>query len=259
MDRIVIGSTAHQNGGWVAPQRPFPVYLRDGETGTDRPLPPRRPLVQEVELVTRLASTRGGSNAFWRAGNAARRALNDAPFNPIARAVVACFEWEPLDARDCPSRLPQDIWGPDALIQGGSAVLNWVATVVREIPDDVGIDLLALARQQIRQEDLSDTRQGSLSCYTVPEPQVGPLAPPERPALRDSLRLGSGSRWLYNHCVIGHSGLVTRVADGTSYTLVRMVGAGGVLSPDHEDDWLVLGPGWWILSHPVPRGGGGGD
>jgi len=208
-------------------------------------------------LRVRLDSTRAGNSAWWRANNLPPGALNDAPYNPCLRALVAEFIWLPPASRDNRAR----VWAEsthDALalskeregwvVQGGSGVINFAARVVAPAPDPIR-DLLREIVQQVDWSDPLVQRQGALEVRVVYHAPRGaaemlPLA-------------GSGYRALYNHYFYPLDRWVWRVVDGTAYAL--LVPSGGeahVVSPDHETEWLRLVGGLFIARHPLPRNDG---
>lgn len=249
----------------------FPVVLLRDD-GTETPIPPRYRVPGEAELTIRLESTRGGGNARWYIGVRARRALNEAPYQPMLRAVVAGFLWEPANTRDCPSEIASDLVMPGVMfyessarprdvVQAGSGVLNWEATVVRRLPDRgrawIRAVIGAVGGEMLRTVDR--VMQGSLTIQVLEGPADGFLR-------RVTLPTGSGSRWIYNHCVIGHAGVAARVDITNTMRVLVMPGrrAGVViLSPDHPGDPISVPGGgdasssirMLLLHHPVPRTG----
>jgi hypothetical protein len=217
-------------------------WVSDGER---TPIPPF-PFVWEgeAELVVRLRSTRGGNNAWWAAGEKAVEALNDAPFNPVLRAVVESFTWSPPSTRDNPHPIPfgepevppQEVW------QGGTLALNFKARVVSPLPDPV--------RQKIQEleEVYWRYKQGALEVSDPIEfSEVSILSP-----------AGSGSRWLFNHCIRPVSWWAWRVIHRVAYAIAipPFEAEMYILSPDHPHSPLQLEfiPGTaYLMRHPLPR------
>lgn len=229
----------------------FPVLLEDRETSESRPWPPAAVLREPAVLVTRLRSTAGQQASYWEAGDKARLALNAAPYHPVVRAVVGGFRWYPPSTRDCPAPAVEplrygDAWSAPLIRQGGSSVLNWSAVVIHRIPDPVRARMRNLAGPA---QDAEPWVQGSLHAWPIPD----------QPQLARFLRWGSGNTWLYNHLAYNHRGSVSRVMYGELFTVVVAGANTCVLSPDHPDQPISLGAGWWLLTHPLPRMDGGGD
>jgi hypothetical protein len=208
-----------------------------------------------VTLVQRLHSTQSGLSAWWQAGEMAREALNEAPYQPVFRGRVTWFMWLPPNARDTRfqwgyeySLLPSFCKeGEDWVVQGGSGVTNWVAQVAAPFPDPLREALARLA-QRINWENAE--RQGSLDVARVWEPLE-----PEVTALLPYA--GSGYRSLFNHHIYPLSRWAWRAIGGTAYAVfeVPQREEAFVTSPDHEEEWLSLVGGTYIARHPIPRGG----
>jgi hypothetical protein len=211
-------------------------------------------------LRVRLDSTRAGNNAWWQANDLPQGALNDAPYCPLLRALVAEFLWLPPASRDNRAR----VWAENThdaiqllaqkegwVVQGGSATINFAARVVATAPDSIR-DLLREITQQVDWSDPLVQRQGALEVRVVYHaPQGAAEMLPEA---------GSGYRTLYNHFFFPLRRWVWRVVDGTAYAL--LVPSGGeayVVSPDHEAEWLRLVGELFVARHPLPRNDGAID
>jgi len=212
-------------------------------------------------LCVRLDSTRAGNNAWWRANSLPPGALNDAPYRPVLRALVAEFLWLPPASRDNLRRL----WAENAhdaisllaqkegwVAQGGSYAVNFAARVVAPAPDSIRDLLREIAQQVDWSSDPLVQRQGALELRVVYHAPHGaaemlPLA-------------GSGYRRLFNHYFYLLDRWVWRVVDGTAYALlVPSHGEAYVVSPDHEAEWLRLVGDLFIARHPLPRNDGAVD
>jgi hypothetical protein len=219
----------------------------EGEKTT--PIPPF-PFVWEgeAELRIRLRSTRGGNNAWWAAGEAAAAALNDAPYEPVVRAIVNSFCWAPPATVDNPYKIPfgetvpaNEIW------QGGSLALNFKARVVSPLPDRVREKLGEL----INEVEAWTYRQGSLEIGEVKLSEEEVFTLPYA---------GSGTRWFFNHCIRPVSRFAWRCINGIGYAIAipfqnREV---FILSPDHPTQPLQLEfipRTAYLMRHPLPRWG----
>jgi|GEM_PF-5637749 hypothetical protein len=230
------------------------------------PYPCRR-IEDPVYVATRMLSTRGGHNAWWRAGDMARRCFNRAPYEPVFRGWVQNFEWAPaanaMADRDglllYASRLKQE-WVADPestlIVQGGTATLNWSGelippddlpeAVVREEPHRGHLRLAVghLAPNILREAD-PDYRQGHLSLYRL-EGDITKVADYFYPY----------GRVVFNHYLTGGSGVVAQWHEWFLIRVYRLTDT-PILSPDHNPIWPA--PGWYIAHHPVPRARGDVD
>jgi hypothetical protein len=212
-------------------------------------------------LRVRLDSTCAGNNAWWQANSLPQGALNDAPYRPVLRALVAEFLWLPPASRDCRGR----VWAENAhdaihlfaqeegwVVQGGSGVLNFAARVIAPAPDPIRDLLREIAQRVDWGSDFLVQRQGALEVRVVYHAPPGtakmlPLA-------------GSGYRQLFNHYFFPLDRWVWRVLDGTAYALlVPSHGEAYVVSPDHEAEWLRLAGKLFVARHPLPRNNGSID
>jgi hypothetical protein len=212
-------------------------------------------------LHVRLDSTRAGNNAWWQANSLPQGALNDAPYCPVLRALVAEFLWLPPASRDNRAR----VWGGSThdtlpllaqqegwVVQGGSGVLNFAARVIAPAPDPIRDLLREIAQQVDWGSDFLVQRQGALEVRVVYHAHPGaaemlPLA-------------GSGYRQLFNHYFFPLDRWVWRVLDGTAYALlVPSHWEAYVVSPDHEAEPLRLVGGLFVARHPLPRNNGSID
>lgn len=210
----------------------------DEESGISY-IPPRYRLNDNggMELVVRLRSTKCKENASWFAGQKAREALNKARYEPVLRAVVTQFMWEPPNTRDCRTRMIyKELPGEEWIIQTGSGVNNWYAKVVKPIPDPY-LEPVTMAIANARPGGI---KQGALACY--------------RTEWSDNILLnpGSGNKWLYNHAIINHLGFISRVIDGVYYAIIKTNNETLILSPDHVGQPITLSTGTWLLRHPIP-------
>jgi hypothetical protein len=217
-----------------------------------RPIPPRFNVEEEAELIIRLESTRSGLSARWMAGPRAREAFNQSPHCPLMRAVVRGFSWEPPDTRDCRSQIARmgDL-ADDEVRQVGSNVINWRAYVVRPLEDP----LKEVFERILNIQDFlgAPMRQGALEARGIPEWIAPGLEESQIPLG------GSGSRWFFNHALLGVDRFDWRVPRGTrqAVALIKtLCGGAWVLSPEHPEAPLALGEGrWYILTHPIPADG----
>jgi hypothetical protein len=212
-------------------------------------------------LRVRLDSTRAGKNSWWRANSLPQGALNDAPYCPVLRALVAEFMWLPPASRDNRAR----VWGGSThdtihsfaqeegwVVQGGIGVLNFAARVIAPAPDPIRDLLREIAQQVNWGSDPRVQRQGALEVRVVYHAHPGaaemlPLA-------------GSGYRQLFNHYFFPLDRWVWRVVDGTAYALlVPSHGEAYVVSPDHEAKPLRLVGKLFVARHPLPRNNGSID
>lgn len=214
--------------------------------GSPFPLPPAHTWEGEAALIIRLRSTRGGNAARWMAGEQACKALNNAWFEPILRAVVSSFMWAPPNTRDCPRPwLDPSAACADEVYQLGSGVPNWIARVKEPLPDPVREWLGAVWAAHSHTEPWA--RQGGLEVRTLELEEEPPFPLP----------IGSGNRRWFNHWLIAHHGFVWRVLD-VAVGLVEVGGQTAILSPDHPGEPLF--PQWpeglrLLLSHPIPQRG----
>lgn len=190
------------------------------------PLPPRYENPEPARLIVRMRSTRGGKNAWWRAGDAARACLNNAPYQPLFRGVVESFQWDPPDTSDCPSFVGRE-WGvaPHEIVQGGSgwAVLNWHGFTVSPLPDPVGDTIRELVSHHPAQAGPLENwgpagvraarEQGHANIYVCANNEI-------RQELYEHIKCSSGNAWFYNHAVINHAGYAYRVVDDTAIAVV---------------------------------------
>ena len=196
-------------------------------------------------LTVRLRSTRSGANAAWKCGERVPAgALNAARFEPVIRAVVQGFSWSPPDTRDCPSVVARWGLGPHMIVQVGSGVINWVATVIQPLPDQLRERIAELDSRRI---GLPWHRQGALQMWVCEEP-------PETAEVPIIPSSGSGNRWLYNHLFLGVEKFAYRVIEGVAVGVVKVGGSEGyVLSPDHPDEPIMLANNrWYLFRHPHP-------
>jgi hypothetical protein len=222
-------------------------FLDDGKW--PKPLPPN-PFIWEggeAELIVRLHSTHAGNAAWWEAGAEARKALNAAPYQPMLRAVVDWFVWSPPETRDNPYKIsfPQEV-RPNFIYQGGSEVTNFMARVVRPLPDPAGDKLREIVEEASKWSSVT-YEQGQLKVSYLPptlkegEEQIFPYA-------------GSGRRWFFNHFLSKVNRFAWRAYHGVAYAVV--VGFPReeiyILSPDHPDNSIHLAGGNYLLSHPLP-------
>jgi hypothetical protein len=215
---------------------------------------------EPAELVTRLQSTRAGNNAWWAAGSAALKALNESPYNPVIRARVSVFEWKPPQTKDNVNRFCYDYPSNEELesayhgqhvIQGGSLVLNWFAIVAEPIPDPLREKIKSFISDIFESEwTLHARSQGHL--------QVLPVFGHEE-KVNDTLEHlpdgGSGYKALYNHHVYCVWRWAWRVIDGVAYAVfVPAHGEMIVTSPDHEEHLHIQHAGnLCVARHPIPR------
>jgi hypothetical protein len=204
-------------------------------------------------LRVRLSSTLAGRAAWWQANNLPPGALNDAPYCPVLRALVAEFLWLPPASRDNVRRRWAESThalslegGEGWVVQGGSERINFAARVVAPAPDPIRDLLREIAQQVNWGSDPHVQRQGALQVRVVHHAPQGaaemlPLA-------------GSGYRQLFNHYFYPLDRWVWRVVDGTAYALlVPSRGEAYVVSPDHEAEWLRLVGELFVARHPMPR------
>ncbi len=249
------------------------------------PIPPYPYVVrEEVELVTRLRSTRGRRAADWWVGEGAEGALNGAPFNPVIRAVVTGFLWIPPFGLppsgagrfyENPIRLDWEavhrgtVDNPCLVIQTGTEVPNWEAHVVRPLPDP-GRDVIRAAWIAAQQKGYGVWEQGHLQVIGVTREHIvkclidlGAANSPEEADRLISRLLerssgASGDRWFYNHLFYNSFSSFFRVIDTeegeTAVGLLRVWGTPCyILSPDHPNAPIVLrDEGLYVFVHPLP-------
>jgi hypothetical protein len=209
-------------------------------------------------LRVRLDSTCAGNNSWWRANSLPQGALNDAPYRPVLRALVAEFLWLPPASRDCRGRVwagnTHDAIHPFAqkegwVVQGGSGVLNFAARVIAPAPDPIRDLLRNLAQQVDWGSDPRVQRQGALEVRVVYHAPSG--------TAKMLPTAGSGYRQLFNHYFFPLDRWVWRVVDGMAVALfIPSGGKGWIVSPDHESEPIRLVGELFVARHPVPRGSG---
>jgi hypothetical protein len=111
----------------IAFNRRFNIFY---VTEDNTPIPPGFVWKGEAILIRRLESTKGQMAKWWVAGPFAKKALNQAPFNPVLRAIVDEFEWHPT------RQLVYSGWEHE-VVQGGTDVINWKAKVIAPLKDEV--------------------------------------------------------------------------------------------------------------------------
>jgi hypothetical protein len=219
----------------------YKVFIyRDSETRNDYPIPPKYRLRGEFEFKIRLKSTRGGSAAWWYAGDKARESLNEAPYQPMLRAIIGEFEWSPRSAFDYPEDGSEDV-----VIQGGSEVPNFLAKVVRPIPDPVKEFL-----SKCETSSLYCLKQGHLTLWKIDLINGEPASEAKIPFGRE---IEKGYYFL-NHWISYARNLIYRVISGKYIGMIETVYEPPtiILSSDHFHEPLILAPGIWLLIHPFP-------
>jgi hypothetical protein len=222
----------------------YRVFIfRDAETRVEYPIPPAYRLEGEFELKIRLQSTRSGSAAWWYVGRKARECLNDAPYQPVFRGVISEFEWNPRSVFLYPEEGSEDI-----VIQGGSQVPNFLAKVIKPVPDPIREFL-----QKCETSSLYHLRQGNLVIWKVDLINGQVPSNVEIPLGREILR----GFYFLNHWISYSPNFVYRVINNK---YVGFLEAGDdprtiVISRDHFNEPLILTPGIWYVTHPIPSAG----
>jgi hypothetical protein len=218
------------------------VY-RDAETRVEYPIPPSYRLEGEFEFKIRLQSTRSGSAAWWYVGDKARECLNKAPYQPMFRGIISEFEWNPRGIFLYPEN-----GGEDIVIQGGSQVPNFLAKVLRPIPDPIKEFL-----QKCETSSLYHLRQGNLTLWKVDLINGEIPSNVKIPIGREILK----GFYFLNHWINYSPNFIYRVINDRYVGILetgyepRTV----ILSRDHFNDPLILSPGVWLVTHPIPSNG----
>jgi len=232
----------------------------DGWSTVWTPLPPWPYIAPgPYRLKIRLQSTRAGNYARWFAGREALDSLNDAPHQPIVRALVKNFAWAPPATRDTRGHwlpeIPYNMLDKRMIVQYGSGVPNWQCEVIEPITDPLAEIFQGLHDYRAEHEEEPE-RQGSLEVW-----QRGYSLPTELP-LEKLPKIGSRSRWFFNHLLSPAKAFAYRVySDAASYSppvaygvLVPASQGTWILSPDHpdpEEGIFIRFPA--MLRHPLPQ------
>ena len=221
----------------------------------NRPVPPWFHLECEAELVIRLCRTRSGS-ADWWVGDKVRSALNDAPRNPVLRAVVNWFYWT----------LPREIdlervrGFPDRAIQAGESVFNWMAEVKEPLPDPQREFLAKLVALDGIPGRKPEYRQGNLEIHYSPNwPEAMRQMNLDLSDLKSWLRHEGAGIQVFNHYVSDSAGFFRRVIRGWMIVLTKFTKPVWVLSRDHPDEPIRAESHYdfVLLAHPLPLQGQG--
>jgi hypothetical protein len=190
----------------------------------------------------RLASTRGGKQAFWSCNEKGREVLNSAPYNPVMRGYVKAFMWGgPRDNLLCPAI---DDEKRPWIIQRGSGVLNYVVGFWRGVTDSLRS---YLASVDLPHDSLYD--QGHLSVFHV-------IDPPEYVQQNMWRKNEFQPQRFLNHVICGALySMQWRVIDGNAIGILRCDDVVTILSEDHEDQPIFLRNGWYVVMHPFPSRG----
>ena len=220
----------------------YRVFIfRDAETRVEYPIPPAYRLVGEFEFKIRLQSTRSGSAAWWYSGEKARGCLNSAPYQPMFRGIISEFEWNPRNVFLYPEDGSEDI-----VIQGGSQVPNFLARVVRPIPDPIREFL-----QKCETSSLYQLKQGNLVLWRV-DLINGEITSNVKIPIG---RVISKGFYFLNHWISYAANFIYRVINNKYVGLLETVYEPRtvILSRDHFDEPLILSPGIWYVTHPLPN------
>jgi len=205
--------------------------------------------VEPTYLAVRLLSTRGQRLQYWRISERARHGLNEAPFEPIWRGWVSQFMWAP-EGKEFREEREDLVTGDWDVLQGSTGGWwTWGAKMAEDQAPYMRAPMwhspvpaisAVLGRLELR---TSYARQGHLVVYQVDAP-FGECREEEE-WKREPVRF-------YNHCVARAVVLGRRGTRVCIYTREPT----WVLSPDHVEEPVRLGPGYWVLEHPIPRQGG---
>lgn len=216
-------------------------------------VPPMRGEVTGLEAVRvtgRLASTRGGNNYNWDANFNLPSAARFEPFVRLefrGEAGIRFLGWHQFSSLES---VPQ---GAKALSWGGSLVdapaLVWGQEVIDLSRRAERRAIVEAAKAEAERRRYTDFQQGRLLVQYVPATfeQLAEKAGVTEVVLGEITRHPVRPLVVFNHAVF-----VNRVVGYDTTRLIEVEREAVITSPDHPFEPLRLGPGVWLLSHPLP-------
>jgi hypothetical protein len=204
-------------------------------------------------LAIRLYETRGRRLCYWVIKEEkGRQCLNKAPFQPIWRGWVSEFCWAP-EGREFVAERERVLGGDWDVLQGSTGGWwTWGAKMAvdqapymccAEWQSPVPTISRVLGRLKL---EMCYGSQGHLGIYQIEQPFRNYQEEKEWP--RERVKF-------YNH-VVARAVELGRTA---TRLCVYCRDWTWILSRDHHEDPVRLGPGYWILEHPIPQPDGNID